>query len=154
MNTILRLSSTFRASVWRSRCECCWCSCNGKVAPTVNDSGAGSASAVVVMVQVAVHVAEKLLHFGAIPLTFSDSSGHIYEPEVSRERLRITFLFMFWPARHWRRRRSAGCTASHSSWHRRGCAHVLACSALEVRVFRRLRHIARGIVVGTISPNF
>eukprot|EP00904_Undaria_pinnatifida_P010369 jgi/Undpi1/6462/HiC_scaffold_20.g08941.m1 len=31
--------------------------------------------------KVAVHVAEKLLHFGAIPLTFSDSSGHIYEPE-------------------------------------------------------------------------
>lgn len=33
--------------------------------------------------QVAVHVAEKLLQLGAIPLTFSDSSGHIYEPEVS-----------------------------------------------------------------------
>lgn len=33
--------------------------------------------------QVALHVAEKLLQLGAIPLTFSDSSGHIYEPEVS-----------------------------------------------------------------------
>lgn len=32
--------------------------------------------------QVAVHVAEKLLQLGAIPLTFSDSSGFIYEPEV------------------------------------------------------------------------
>ncbi|CBN74525.1 Glutamate dehydrogenase 1 (NADP-dependent) [Ectocarpus siliculosus] len=31
--------------------------------------------------KVAVHVAEKLLQLGAIPLTFSDSSGHIYEPE-------------------------------------------------------------------------
>ncbi|CAM9471976.1 unnamed protein product [Discosporangium mesarthrocarpum] len=30
--------------------------------------------------KVAVHVAERLLQLGAIPLTFSDSSGHIYEP--------------------------------------------------------------------------
>lgn len=32
--------------------------------------------------QVAIHVAEKLLQLGAVPLTFSDSSGYIYEPEV------------------------------------------------------------------------
>lgn len=31
----------------------------------------------------AVHVAERLLQLGAIPLTFSDSSGHIYESDVS-----------------------------------------------------------------------
>lgn len=31
--------------------------------------------------KVAIHVAEKLLQLGAVPLTFSDSSGHIYEPE-------------------------------------------------------------------------
>lgn len=29
---------------------------------------------------VALSVAEKLLELGAIPLTFSDDSGHIYEP--------------------------------------------------------------------------
>lgn len=34
------------------------------------------------MLQVAVHVAEKLLQLGAVPLTFSDGSGHIYEPGV------------------------------------------------------------------------
>lgn len=53
----------------------------------MNAVGAGSTSASVAVVQVAVHVAEKLLQFGAIPLTFSDSSGHIYEPEVSRNRI-------------------------------------------------------------------
>ena len=31
--------------------------------------------------KVARAVANKLLEFGAIPLTFSDSSGHVYEPE-------------------------------------------------------------------------
>jgi glutamate dehydrogenase (NADP+) len=31
--------------------------------------------------KVAMSVAEKLLEFGAIPLTFSDSSGHVYEPD-------------------------------------------------------------------------
>lgn len=31
--------------------------------------------------KVARSVARKLLEFGAIPLTFSDSSGHVYEPE-------------------------------------------------------------------------
>jgi glutamate dehydrogenase (NADP+) len=32
--------------------------------------------------KVALHVAEKLLEYGAIPLSFTDQSGHIYEPEV------------------------------------------------------------------------
>lgn len=32
--------------------------------------------------QVALYAAEKLLELGAIPVTFSDSSGHIFEPEV------------------------------------------------------------------------
>jgi glutamate dehydrogenase (NADP+) len=31
--------------------------------------------------KVARSVAEKLLHYGAIPLTFSDESGHVYEPD-------------------------------------------------------------------------
>jgi glutamate dehydrogenase (NADP+) len=31
--------------------------------------------------KVARSVAEKLLQFGAVPLTFSDASGHVYEPE-------------------------------------------------------------------------
>eukprot|EP00904_Undaria_pinnatifida_P004700 jgi/Undpi1/14230/HiC_scaffold_9.g03879.m1 len=31
--------------------------------------------------QVALYAAEKLLELGAIPVTFSDSSGHIFEPE-------------------------------------------------------------------------
>jgi len=31
--------------------------------------------------QVALAVAEKLVELGAIPITFSDSSGHIYEPQ-------------------------------------------------------------------------
>lgn len=31
--------------------------------------------------KVARCLAEKLLHFGAIPITFSDESGHVYEPD-------------------------------------------------------------------------
>lgn len=92
---------------WRLQCEYWSSSYIGKVALVVNDSGAGSASAIVPMGQVAVHVAEKLLQLGAIPLTFSDSSGHIYEPEVSKGRLRIAFLLMFWSAQQWKR----GCFA-------------------------------------------
>lgn len=39
--------------------------------------------------KVAVHVAERLLQLGAIPLTFSDSSGHIYEPDgIDQAKLR------------------------------------------------------------------
>lgn len=71
--------------------------CVGKVSLTANAFDARSACAFDVAVQVAVHVAEKLLQFGAIPLTFSDSSGHIYEPEVSRRTVgwRITSFHMF-----------------------------------------------------------
>lgn len=29
----------------------------------------------------ALHTAEKLLEFGAVPITLSDTSGHIYEPD-------------------------------------------------------------------------
>lgn len=39
-------------------------------------------------VKVALYAAEKLLELGAIPVTFGDSSGHVYEPEVRQhERL-------------------------------------------------------------------
>jgi glutamate dehydrogenase (NADP+) len=39
--------------------------------------------------KVARSVAEKLLSFGAIPLTFSDESGHVYEPDgISEGRLK------------------------------------------------------------------
>lgn len=31
--------------------------------------------------KMALHVAEKLLELGAVPLTLSDTSGHIYEPD-------------------------------------------------------------------------
>ena len=31
--------------------------------------------------KVAMSVAEKLQEFGAIPLTFSDATGHVYEPD-------------------------------------------------------------------------
>lgn len=64
----------------------------GKMALTVNGVGVASAPLPVATVQVAVHVAEKLLQFGAIPLTFSDSSGHVYEPEVSRNRIEDCIL--------------------------------------------------------------
>lgn len=43
-----------------------------------------AASVVLACVQVALYAAEKLLELGAIPVTFSDSSGHIFEPEVCR----------------------------------------------------------------------
>ena len=33
----------------------------------------------------ALYAAEKLLELGAIPLTFSDSSGHVLEPEVRQK---------------------------------------------------------------------
>ena len=39
--------------------------------------------------QVALYAAEKLLELGAIPVTFSDSSGHIFEPEVCACVLRV-----------------------------------------------------------------
>ena len=39
--------------------------------------------------KVARSVADKLLQFGAIPLTFSDASGHVYEPDgISQGQLR------------------------------------------------------------------
>lgn len=37
------------------------------------------------IVKVALYAAEKLLELGAIPVTFSDSSGHVYEPEARDE---------------------------------------------------------------------
>lgn len=40
----------------------------------------------------ALYAAEKLLELGAIPVTFSDSSGHIFEPEV-RSFLCVCYLF-------------------------------------------------------------
>ena len=45
-------------------------------------SAASVVFCVCVCVQVALYAAEKLLELGAIPVTFSDSSGHIFEPEV------------------------------------------------------------------------
>lgn len=63
-------------------------------------------------------MAEKLLQFGAIPLTFSDSSGHIYEPEVSRNRIEDRII-----VRAIARMLSIGsanvpqeCTASRYTW--------------------------------------
>lgn len=39
--------------------------------------------------RVALSVAEKLLDYGAIPLTFSDTSGHVYEPDgINQGRLK------------------------------------------------------------------
>lgn len=36
------------------------------------------------VVKVALYAAEKLLELGGIPVTFSDSSGHVFEPEVRK----------------------------------------------------------------------
>jgi len=46
-----------------------------------NDSLEGKRCLIVGAGKVARSVAEKLLEFGAIPLTFSDSSGFVYEPD-------------------------------------------------------------------------
>lgn len=45
------------------------------------DSLVGKRCLIVGSGKVARCLAEKLLHFGAIPITFSDESGHVYEPE-------------------------------------------------------------------------
>ena len=52
-----------------------WCCCSAL-------RGVCGVLCVCVCVQVALYAAEKLLELGAIPVTFSDSSGHIFEPEV------------------------------------------------------------------------
>ena len=46
-----------------------------------NDSLEGKRCLIIGSGKVARSVAEKLLDYGAIPLTFSDTSGHVYEPD-------------------------------------------------------------------------
>lgn len=46
-----------------------------------NDSLEGKRCLILGSGKVARSVAEKLLEYGAIPLTFSDASGHVYEPD-------------------------------------------------------------------------
>lgn len=46
-----------------------------------NDSLSGKRCLIIGSGKVARSVAMKLLEYGAIPLTFSDSSGHVYEPD-------------------------------------------------------------------------
>lgn len=46
-----------------------------------NDTLSGKRCLIVGSGKVARSVAKKLLEYGAIPLTFSDSSGHVYEPD-------------------------------------------------------------------------
>jgi glutamate dehydrogenase (NADP+) len=46
-----------------------------------NDTLEGKRCLIIGSGKVARSVAEKLLEYGAIPLTFSDASGHVYEPD-------------------------------------------------------------------------
>jgi glutamate dehydrogenase (NADP+) len=46
-----------------------------------NDTLEGKRCLIIGSGKVARYVAEKLLDFGAIPITFSDLSGHVYEPD-------------------------------------------------------------------------
>lgn len=46
-----------------------------------NDSLRGKRCLVIGSGKIARSVAEKLIELGAIPLTFSDASGHVYEPD-------------------------------------------------------------------------
>jgi glutamate dehydrogenase (NADP+) len=44
--------------------------------------------------KVALAVAEKLLELGAIPLTFTDSSGQLYEPDVRTVNVATTHIVL------------------------------------------------------------
>ena len=46
-----------------------------------NDSLEGKRCLILGSGKVARSVAEKLLEYGAIPLSFNDASGHVYEPD-------------------------------------------------------------------------